>query len=170
MKKRCYKIKLISIATILLLFLIPLISSPVTAAVLFNAGSGTSTNTNPPPLCTVAITMTGWTTVGPSSTPPLTVSFSYTFIDANNGPMDSNHICTMTVTDVATAVFTTVSTGWVFVASGGLISGTLTTPPITFSPPPPNIVFRIDVTMQVADLNAPPRGMTGAASTRLTVT
>jgi hypothetical protein len=154
---------------IIFLILVPLLSSSVTAAVTFNAGSGTSTNTNPPGGCTVVFTMTAPFATAPGSTPPLTVVFSYNFIDSNAGPAGSNHICTMTVRNTATGGITTVSTGWTFVPSGGSVSGTLTTPPIGFSPPPPSIVFNINVTMTVNDLNAPPRGATGFGTTSITV-
>jgi hypothetical protein len=158
---------------IAMFLLIPLLSSPVAAgAHTFAAGTGTSTNTNPPAVCTVAITMTG-PLATPAGAPPntLTVTFNYNFVDSNAGPAGSKHICNMRVTEPTSGTNRLVSTGWITVAAGATVSGTLTTGPFGFAATPPTLVFTIYVNMTVVDLNTgPPRSGFGWGSTTRTFT
>jgi len=164
MGKSTTKISITVMLIILTLVLTPLLSSNVSALVVWSAGSGSSSS--PPPAATLTMTPGGGSITDPAPFAGASVifTFTYTFSDTG-GPATagSSHKVDMVVTPGG-ALW---STGWVYIGPGGSV-GPLTLSSGTYT----NVrgtTYTITVTMWVQDWNPPQNLIFATGVTTVTV-
>ena len=155
MVKRKSKIRVTVMLIIITLVLIPLLSSNVSALVTWSAGTGWTNNFPPPVGPRAGGVMSGAGVIvdgGGGAQASVQFTFGYTFQDTTLAGLGSNHLLVMTVSWPGGGFLWTV-TGPIWLAPGGILVGTHTTPIITN---PRGTTYTITVTITCTDLNVPP--------------
>ena len=153
MIKKYNKIKLSVILIITTLILIPLLSSPVSAAITWNIGNTWTNNSPAGPTAGGVLIGAGSARADPATPPPnsiVTFTCTYSFVDTNPGGIGSFHQATMTVTPPGPPAGV-VSTGVIFrLPGGGPVVGTLSVGPLTN---PKGTVYTITVQTTCTDVS-----------------